>query len=176
MHFRGLKRLNFKKLLKTRGKLNQALMAIDEAGQLILKNKEEISKLFDREVNHKWFENQRSKIREHAQSLNNEIWPLLHNRLKRVYRGKFLNVKEYDELLDEMKTAINVIGKNIIDPKTDLQIVSLVQIIVKRLALRIIEEAKNTENKEICNQLLERLKISIEALSESAIVLKAINI
>ena len=101
---------------------------------------------------------------------------MLHNRLKRVYRGKFLNVKEYDELLDEMKTAINVIGKNIIDPKTDLQIVSLVQIIVKRLALRIIEEAKNTENKEICNQLLERLKISIEALSESAIVLKAINI
>jgi len=135
-------------------------------------DKGEISKLFDREVDHKWLENQRSKVRKDAQLLNNEIWPLLQNRLKKVYRAKFLNIREYDDLLDEMKAAINVIGKNIIDSKTDLQIVSLVQIILKRLALRIIEEAKNTENKAICNQLLERLKTSIEALSESAIILK----
>ena len=165
--------MNFKKLLTIRSELNQALMAIDEADQLMSGDKEEISKLFDREVDHKWFEDQRSKVKEDAQSLNKEIWPLLQNRLKKVYRAKFLNIKEYDDLLDEMKTAINVIGKNMIDPKTDLQIVSFVQIIVKRLALRIIEEAKNTENKTSCNQLLERLKISIEALSESAIILKA---
>ena len=164
--------MNFKKLLEIRGELNQALMAIDEADQLMSGDKEEISKLFDREVDHKWFEDQRSKVKEDAQSLNKEIWPLLQNRLKKVYRAKFLNIKEYDDLLDEMKAAINVIGKNIIDSKTDLQIVSLVQIILKRLALRIIEEAKNTENKAICNQLLERLKTSIEALSESAIILK----
>jgi len=164
--------LNFKKLFRTRGELNQTLMAIDEAAQIMSEGKGEISKLFDREVDHKWLENQRSKVRKDAQLLNNEIWPLLQNRLKKVYRAKFLNIREYDDLLDEMKAAINVIGKNIIDSKTDLQIVSLVQIILKRLALTIIEEAKNTENKMICNQLLERLKTSIEALSESAIILK----
>ena len=164
--------MNFKKLFRTRGELNQTLMAIDEAAQIMSEGKGEISKLFDREVDHKWLENQRSKVRKDAQLLNNEIWPLLQNRLKKVYRAKFLNIREYDDLLDEMKAAINVIGKNIIDSKTDLQIVSLVQIILKRLALTIIEEAKTTENKMICNQLLERLKTSIEALSESAIILK----
>jgi len=146
-------------------------MAIDEAAQLMSEDKGEISKLFDKEVDHKWFENQRSKVRKDAQLLNNEIRPLLQNRLKKVHRTEFLNIREYDDLLDDMKTAINVIGKNIIDSKTDLQIVSLVQIILKRLALTIIEEAKDTENKETCNQLLERLKTSIEALSQSAIIL-----
>ena len=46
--------MNFKKLLKIRGELNQALMAIDEAAQLMSGDKGEISKLFDREVDHKW--------------------------------------------------------------------------------------------------------------------------
>ena len=120
--------MNFKKLLRIRGELNQALMAIDEADQLMSEDKGEISKLFDREVDHKWFEDQRFKVKEDAHSLNKEIWPLLQNRLKKVYRAKFLNIREYDDLLDEMKAAINVIGKNIIDSKTDLQIVSLVDL------------------------------------------------
>lgn len=167
-------KLDLTSSLRIRHELNKAIDAINGANK-ILEQREGKGKpiqLFGKEVNKEALEREKTKINEAIQLINEEIKENLRKEMKRVYSGR-ISGKGYAHLLDKLKVTIDVVGKNLTDLKGDLQIISFIQIIAKRLALKLIEEAKKAHNREVRNDLLDVIKVAIETLAESSIILKS---
>lgn len=164
---------NLTSSLKIRHELNKAIDAINGANKILeqRRSKGKPIQLFDKEVNKETLEREKSKINEAIQLINEEIKEGLRKEMKRVYSGQ-ISMEGYAHLLDKLKVTIDVVGKNLTDLKGDLQIISFTQIIAKRIALKLIEEAKKASNRKVCNDLLDVIKVAIETLAESSIILK----
>ena len=161
--------------LKIRDELNKAMHAINKANKILEQRKDKKSEaiqLFNKKINQEMLEKEKGRVNEAIELINEEIKQSLKEEMKRVYGGQISSVEGYADLLDKMRLAIEVVGKNLIDLKRDLQIISFIQIIVKRIALKLIEEAKKADSRKVCNDLLDVIKMAIEVLAESSMVMK----